>query len=102
VRHRDGVGRAEPDDGTFGTEDLLPVPEHADRQQQRRNGAHADGDIDKRQAAGDDSGDEQSDRCGNEESAEPDHVRSPRAVRVTGQVVPCCCRAAYCLAAVVR
>jgi hypothetical protein len=102
VRHRDGVGRAEPDDGTFDAEDLLPVPEHTDRQQEPRDGAHADGDVDERQAAGDDPRDEQSDRCGNEESTEPDHVRSPRAVRITGQVVSCCCLAACCLAAVVR
>jgi hypothetical protein len=58
------------------------VREDADRQKQGRYRTHPDGHVHHQQATGDDTGHEQADRQGNQESAGFDHVRSPRAVRV--------------------
>jgi hypothetical protein len=63
---------------------------YAPREQQHRYGADAYRHVHQQQAAGDDSRDEDGDRNGNEESAEPDHMRSPLAVRVTRLARPCC------------
>jgi hypothetical protein len=89
-RHWQGcLLRAERHGCDLGAEDRLAVPEHAACQQHQRDGADAYRYVHQQQAADDDSGDENSNRQGNEESAEPDHVRSPRAVQAMRQLVSC-------------
>jgi hypothetical protein len=57
-------------------EQLFPLDQRANGQGQQGYAAHADRDVDQGQLAGDDPGNQQSDRDGNEKRAEPDHGRS--------------------------
>ncbi len=58
------------------------MPQHTGLQEERGHRANRDGHVDQRQAAGCDASNQQADGQGNQESAEPDHLRSPQAVRV--------------------
>ena len=57
-------------------EQLVPLDQRASAQGQQGYAAHADRDVDQHQLAGNDPGDQQSDRDGNEQRAEPNHGRS--------------------------
>jgi hypothetical protein len=74
-------GRLGPGQLGFGwlglAEQLIPLQERADAQGQQGYATDADRDVDQHQLAGDDPGDQQSERDGNQKRAEPDHRRSP-------------------------
>ena len=85
--------------GQFGsgrlglTEQLIPLDERTSAQGQQGYAANADRDVDQHQLAGDNPGDQQSERDGDQERAEPDHRRSPSEPRRSSAPAPTGARA---------